>query len=564
MRSILLKTGLAISLLLPALPSGQAAAAADIAGACAQFGAIVPNQNPSYQQMNCLLTNAALNANVPPEVVKAVADQESGWRQFTDAGQPYVSADNGIGIMQITNLADYSPDERAAVQERLKTDIVFNIQEGVRMLSKAYDRTDLPKISGIGRNVMENWYFPVMAYNGVKQVNSPLYRADGSRNTGAYQEQVFAKLEAGSFLGDTKLAPYPFQVKDFNYVEDGKGTLAFTTLSYKLTGILHASVYQLQAGDQALVTGDSVKLRTQPGTSTTTDPSLVKGTVLTITGTWKYDLSPVKRNQFVWYPVKTTDGKTDFIASAYLVKKLNAPTVNAVDDNDKVISGTAPAGVTVQIKKGTVLLGSATSGTGSFQAAIAPQPAGTVLTVLFQNELNMTSPAVSVTVKDGTAPAAPAVKQVTNKDTIVSGTAEKGAAVTVTIGGKAYTAAASQTDGTYKVAIPVQNAGTALSVTATDSAGNRSTAAQAAIVKAAPNMPAVNKATVLSTTVTGKAEPGTAVNVKIGTKTYSATEKSDGSYSAKIPRQPAGTKLYVTATNAKKQISAAAMTVVVK
>ncbi len=52
------------------------------ASTCGLYGEIKPNQNPSRQHINCLLTNAALNENVPPEVVKAVATQESGWKQF--------------------------------------------------------------------------------------------------------------------------------------------------------------------------------------------------------------------------------------------------------------------------------------------------------------------------------------------------------------------------------------------------------------------------------------------------------------------------------------------------
>ena len=35
------------------------------------------NENPTFQQMNCLLTNAAIKADIPPEVVKAVATQEN-------------------------------------------------------------------------------------------------------------------------------------------------------------------------------------------------------------------------------------------------------------------------------------------------------------------------------------------------------------------------------------------------------------------------------------------------------------------------------------------------------
>lgn len=109
--------------------------------------------------------------------------------------------------MQITNHLEYD-------QEKLKTDIIYNIETGVKILSSMYNRTDLPKIKGAGREVIENWYFPVMAYNGTKPVNSPLKQDSGLRNVEAYQEEEFAHIEK-SFLGGTKLGKFPFQNKRF-------------------------------------------------------------------------------------------------------------------------------------------------------------------------------------------------------------------------------------------------------------------------------------------------------------------------------------------------------------
>ena len=151
-------------------------------------GEVQPNENPTFQQMNCLLTNAAINADIPPEVVKAVATQENGWKQFDENGEPIISEDGGIGLMQITNKANYD-------QEKLKYDIYYNIDAGIEILNSMYNRTDLPKIKGAGREVIENWYFPVMAYNGTKPVNSPLYQQTEEKNTNAYQEKVFAHIE---------------------------------------------------------------------------------------------------------------------------------------------------------------------------------------------------------------------------------------------------------------------------------------------------------------------------------------------------------------------------------
>lgn len=44
-----------------------------------------------------------------------------------------------------------------------------------------YQRTDLPKVKAAGQEVIENWYFSVMAYNGTKPANSPLYKATGQK-----------------------------------------------------------------------------------------------------------------------------------------------------------------------------------------------------------------------------------------------------------------------------------------------------------------------------------------------------------------------------------------------
>lgn len=106
-------------------------------------------------------------------MVKAVATQENGdWRQFNEDGKPIISDDGGIGLMQLTNKSGYD-------QKNLENDIVYNIGAGVEVLSGMYSRRDLPKIKGAGRRVIENWYFPVMAYNGTKPVNSPLYQEKG-------------------------------------------------------------------------------------------------------------------------------------------------------------------------------------------------------------------------------------------------------------------------------------------------------------------------------------------------------------------------------------------------
>jgi soluble lytic murein transglycosylase-like protein len=94
----------------------------------------VDYENPSIKEINKLLTEAAIKYDVPPEVVKAIAEQESGWRQFKD-GKPYTDESDdrpGYGIMQVTDTAGFDV-------ERLKTDIVYNIEIGIEILNEKWE-----------------------------------------------------------------------------------------------------------------------------------------------------------------------------------------------------------------------------------------------------------------------------------------------------------------------------------------------------------------------------------------------------------------------------------------
>ncbi|TQR19090.1 transglycosylase SLT domain-containing protein [Psychrobacillus vulpis] len=324
MKSIKMRAGFLTCLMLLGCSNEEAFAESTLTSKCSSYGEIKPNQNPSFQHMNCLLTNAALAAKIPPEVVKAVASRENGgWKQFDENGQPVISKDKGIGLMQITNKPGYD-------QEKLKYDINYNIQAGVEILSSMYQRTDLPKIKETGPEVIENWYFPVMAYNGTKPVNSPLYQSSGLKNTEAYQEKVFTFIEKDSYINNTKLGQFPFNIGDFEYDTNSSGNIVFRKMEYTLTDQMHTSAYQFQVGDKVLITEDAVKLRSQPSTSSAAK-SLAKNTTLIIDGNFLYDQSSTSINQFVWYPVKTEDKKlAGFISSAYITKKLDVPPVKVM------------------------------------------------------------------------------------------------------------------------------------------------------------------------------------------------------------------------------------------
>lgn len=73
-----------------------------------------------------LLTETALKYGIPPEILKAIALAESQMLQFEN-GKPFISDDNGIGIMQVTH-----PTVEVD-QERLKYDTAYNIEVGAKI-----------------------------------------------------------------------------------------------------------------------------------------------------------------------------------------------------------------------------------------------------------------------------------------------------------------------------------------------------------------------------------------------------------------------------------------------
>ncbi|MCH7322607.1 SH3 domain-containing protein [Solibacillus sp. MA9] len=264
--------------------------------------------NPDYSTMNCLLTETALIYDVPPEIVKAIAEGESGnWRHFDKNGEAIVTADNGIGIMQITNQAGYN-------QDRLKSDLVYNIQAGVETLDKMFKRKDLPSINGGERDILEHWYFAVMAYNGTKPVNSPIVQATGERNANAYQERIFRIIEE---MGLIDLTVLPFSREHFQYDSNNKENIKFSAMNYDFDLPVKKSKHLFET-NQKVNTTTNANLRTRPTTDSPSMGTLREGETITITGPFEYDEAATRKNHFVWYPVKRSDGTKGYVASSYL------------------------------------------------------------------------------------------------------------------------------------------------------------------------------------------------------------------------------------------------------
>jgi len=209
--------------------------------------------------------------------------------------------------MQITNQSGYD-------EEKLKTDLIYNIEAGVQILNRMFEeRSDLPKINNGKRDVLENWYFAVMAYNGIKPVNSPIVKATGERNHDAYQEQVYQNMKKFGFVDTTEL---PFSSDDFRYDPESTKNIEFLVDEYKFNVPQTKTKHHFTAGQKVETTGE-VRMRTRP-TTNSNHTLLAAGEVLTITGPFVYDETASSKNHFVWYPVKLENGSTGFIASSYI------------------------------------------------------------------------------------------------------------------------------------------------------------------------------------------------------------------------------------------------------
>ncbi|NUB23276.1 hypothetical protein GBZ26_29690, partial [Azospirillum formosense] len=151
---------------------------------------------------------------------------------------------------------------------------------------------------------------------------------------------------------------------------------------------------------------------------------------------------------------------------------------------------------------------------------------------------NVSAPGTQSLTIDTTAPNAPAVTTTLSNTTtpVIAGTAEAGSTVTVTVGGATYTTTATGGNWSINLATETPTAGVpslnangpnTVSATATDAAGNTSSAGTQSLTidTTLPNAPAVTSAALSNSTtptLSGTAEAGSTVTVTIGGATYTA------------------------------------------
>ncbi|HEU0132063.1 MAG TPA: hypothetical protein VFQ85_13830 [Mycobacteriales bacterium] len=204
------------------LVAGSAVAAHAGAADCPEGVATVTGTNPSYDDLAALLDQAAAAQTppIPPQILRAIAYQETHWQQYDAQGHVVISQGDdvcGVGIMQVTAADDPDP-------QRLATDVAYNVARGAAILHDkwVYDQAhsnapaDRPADSDDDPAVVENWYHAICLYNGCSGTGE-----------GSYVQKV-AEIVADPFrrVGVPELRPY-LPIRGFTEPDDADESYVF-------------------------------------------------------------------------------------------------------------------------------------------------------------------------------------------------------------------------------------------------------------------------------------------------------------------------------------------------
>ncbi|WP_230931934.1 Ig-like domain-containing protein [Priestia sp. TSO9] len=234
------------------------------------------------------------------------------------------------------------------------------------------------------------------------------------------------------------------------------------------------------------------------------------------------------------------------------------PKVNAVSNQDTVVTGSTEAGAEVHVKIDKKVIGKGNAKSdGTFSITIPKQPAATKLAVIAKDAANNYSSNAFVTVSAvQTKPALPTVNTLTEKSTAVTGTGEKNASIYIKVGGKIIASGKIDGNGKFSVKIPAQKAGTEVTAVLQNKVGYSPYKIVKVQDTTPPAPPVVDAVTSLSTFISGKTEANAVITIKNGTKLI-ASGKADGKgqFKVTIPKQTPGVKLAVTAKDAANNYS---------
>jgi MYXO-CTERM domain-containing protein len=172
--------------------------------------------------------NHQVPARFPCELLKGIARQESGWRQFCVPDSPsdqvggssrtIISFDCGYGIGQVTS-GMHVGETPNFDRKRVASDPTYNLATGTQILASKWAATNC-----VGDNqptIIEHWYTATWAYNGLAYVNNPS-NPNYNANRGVWNPAVGGAA--------------PYQEKVFGWMEHSQGSWTDTQLAYPNPG----------------------------------------------------------------------------------------------------------------------------------------------------------------------------------------------------------------------------------------------------------------------------------------------------------------------------------------
>jgi len=387
---------------------------------------------------------------------------------------------------------------------------------------------------------------------------------------GAAAPAVVNNIVAGTIVGGPVVATNDLKVVAYQAdgvtvlgegVVDASGRFSISVGSY--TGVVIAKVVNQGTGadylDEATNAGKDLNVQLfSSGVVTAPNTTLTLNINVLTTVAYHKAVAVVGGNPL---DVATVDNTNTAIAQTFGVQDLHATQIVTVNGTTTY---NAADGLSAGETYGAVLAafsGADQANAGNSQATVDNIVAGMTVTgatatlnAAAQTEIitggqtaNVNAGGAITAILDTIAPNAPTLGTVLSNSATptLRGTAEAGATVTVTVGGATYsvvadvngnwsvnTATAAPASGTFT---PLTGATNPVSVTATDTAGNVSTAGSGNLVvdTVAPNVPTLG--TVLSNsatpTLSGTAEAGATVTVTVGGATYSVVADANGNWS---------------------------------
>ena len=319
--------------------------------------------------------------------------------------------------------------------------------------------------------------------------------------------------------------------------------------------------------------------------------TLLNTVTASATGTWSWTVSPALIQGRHGLKITATDGSnnTSGFSAVTTVTVPDttspatpaAPTASSLTSGNPVLSGTTEANARIKIFSGTALLKTVTaSPTGAWTWTVTPSltvgtHAITVIATDVANNASAVSPATTiavtpVVVADTTPPlrpSAPTVSSATSSTPVVSGTTEAGATISLFDNALLIKTIAVASSGSWSWTVnPAFAVGShALTVMATDGAGNASAVSLATTVTvsdttppATPTSPTVNSATDDTPTLSGTTEANATVTIYNGaTRLNSVTANNVGTWNWTVtPALTQGVHLItVTATDQANNVS---------